>query len=68
MFKFETLRLAPLTTMNGFNLVPSAFAAKQTEATAFSFPVEFKTISWLPTLETVVVPTISYHTGVSSIA
>ena len=36
VLKLQLLAFAPLNTTIGFNLVPSAFAARQTETLAFS--------------------------------
>ena len=55
-------------TTNGFNLVPSALAAKHTLTIHFSCPVVFKQTEFAPCLSIVVLDIMSFQTDVSSIA
>ena len=55
-------------TTNGFNLVPSALAAKHTLTIHFPCPVVFKQADFAPCLLIVVLDTMSFQTDVSFIA
>ena len=56
--------LATQKTMNGFNLVPSALAAKHTLTIHFSFPVVFKKTDFTPCLSIVVSDTMLFEIDV----
>ena len=56
--------LAAPKTKSGFNLVPSALAAKQTLTMHFSCPVVFNQTDFTPCLWILVLDTMSFETGV----
>ena len=64
---FNSLFAAP-NAINGYSLVPSNLAAKQTETRTFSCPVDFIGTSLAPVALTVVSENIAFQTAVSSTA
>ena len=60
--------LASLNTMKGFNVVPSHFPVRQTETRTLMCSVDFMGTTFEPVFSTEVLETISFQTGVLSIA